>query len=157
MAFETKSATPVDRAVADLERQIAEVERQLHWIEAHPEAAPAPAESRTGVIRRFVKEMLTPPARRPAPPVRRDLFDVPAEPLKDLDPGLMASLNAPAPDLFGPAGGDTHREKLGYYLSAGNGRSYKPLKHVQRRNRKQFILWISLSIVAVVLLWVVVR
>ena len=157
MATEIKSATPVDRAMADLEQQIAEVQRQLRWLETHPEATPVAAESRTGMIKRFVKEMLTPPARRPTPPVRRDLFDVPAEPLKDLESEPIASLNRPAPDLFGSAGGDTHREKLGHYLSAGYGRSYKPLKHVQRRNRKQFILWISLSIVAVVLLWSVVR
>jgi hypothetical protein len=157
MAFETKSATPLDRVMADLEQQIADLERQRRWIEAHPGAAPATAESRTGLIKRYLKEMLTPPASRPAPPVRRDLFDVPAEPLKDLEPAPIAFANQSGADLFTRAGGDTHQQKLGRYLSTGTGKTYRPLKHVQRRNRKQFILWVSLSIVAVVLLWSVVR
>ena len=83
--WQKRSSSPVDRAVAELEAEIATVERQARQltVAAVPSKTVSPAET----MAKFMKEMLTPPSNKPMPvsyQTRKDLFDVTAEPMKDL-------------------------------------------------------------------------
>ena len=128
---------------------------------------------------KFVKDMLTPPPKGTAAPsyrTQRELFDVGAEPLKDLEAEPIAFAQKPTSDLHS----NNHRtvdskvigapaaatqidcstkpdEKLAHYLSAGSIKTYKPLKRVQRQTRNRFFMWIGLSFVALWLIYAVVR
>ena len=157
MALRSKQAGPVDRAVADLDRQIHALERQIRQRDTgHPDRPAVPAKP----VTQYIKELLTPPGKRPAAVrrPRRDLFDVDAEPLRELEAEAAAFAAKPEPDLFQPSapvsGSD---KKLLRYLSVGGIRTYKPLKHVQRQARNRFFMWLGLSAVALVVLYVVVR
>ncbi len=182
MAFARKRLNPIDRAVDDLEKQISTLQKQMRELSANesPEAggpsgngsgarpALSPAEKTT----RFIKEMLSPPPKKSAAPsykTRQDLFDVSAEPLKELEAEPIAFSPKTEPDLFAGAtqgkGGAPAQidcstkpdEKLAHYLSAGSIKSYKPLKRVQRQTRNRFFMWLGLSFVALWLLYAVVR
>ncbi len=160
--FRRKPEPPVDRALQDVERQLAEVRRQLRSAER-----PVPPAT-TG----FVKDMLT-PARRQTEPTyhakRKDLFDVPADPLRELEPAPVATSRAVSPELFHASGGNGTRavaadssaqDKLLTYLSAGSVRAcgpHRPLKGVQRRERNRFFGWIGLAVATLWLLYVMVR
>lgn len=148
-----KPIKPVDRVLADVSRQIETVERQLRAM-GHATNAPAPAPRESA--RNFLQRILTPPARRPAVRPRRDLFDVPVNPLTELDDTPVAlSVPGAQSELFTAtsAGG-----KLGQYLVSAGLRPPKPqLKHIQRENRHRFYLWLGLSCVAVWLIYAVVR
>jgi hypothetical protein len=186
MALHWKHPDPIDRAISDLDQQIATVQRQMR------EAASGPA--RTRGIRRinataggqasasvvtfvgFVKGMLVPAKRelRASHRVRQDLFDVNAEPLKELEAEPIAFAKKPESDLFAhptssgiPAAVGTAaleiaqvvppQEKLAHYLGAGSIRSYKPLKRVQRQTRNRFFMWLGLSFFALWIIWFVIR
>jgi len=185
-----KRSTPIDRAVEDLDRQIAALQKQLRQVSAesladgntpHPVgASPAPGPvSRAEAAMKFMKDFLTPPEKRPFAAhsrVRQDLFDVPTEPLKDLEAEPIAFSRRTDSDLFMRAGTGataptpTRRvgegqidcmtkpdEKLAHYLSAGSIKTYKPLKHVQRQTRNRFFMWLGLSLVALWILYAVIR
>jgi hypothetical protein len=178
MAFGRKRTNPIDRALADVERQIADLQRQSQQLAAGKSNASSspPSSGRsathtfstTATVTKFVKEMLRPPPKKPAPTApanRRDLFDVTAEPLKELEAEPVAFAPRANTDLFSaPATTSTRidcapkpEEKLAHYLSAGSIKSYKPLRHVQRKTRNRFFMWLGLSLVAVWLIWVVIR
>ena len=171
---------PVDRAVEELDEKITEVQRRLRAIERDPARAsklgPIRTKQNSGEsITKFVKDMLTPPTKKPPTPsyqTRRDLFDVPTEPLKDLEAEPVAFAPRVEPDLFSKTGAPLTQtaepaaqidcstkpeEKLAHYLSAGSIRSYKPLKRVQRQTRNRFFMWIGLSFVALWFIYAVVR
>lgn len=161
-----KPERPVDRAVQELQDRIAQLEREqrrLARAQPAPGVEPAPAAtSRVGV---FVKTMLTPVAPVATPPYhapRRDLFDPPATPLKELeDAPVEFGPRAVEPDLFGsrpPARpGGSNEEKLARYLGAGSIRSYKPTTSIQRRDRNRFLAWIGLAVAALWVIFVVIR
>jgi hypothetical protein len=179
MAFRRKSADPIDRAIVDLDRQIATVQRQLRQMETQPgralehrqtgAASPVPAQT----FAKFVKNVLAPPKRTVDPSFRerQDLFDVSAEPLKDLEAEPIAFAKKPEPDLFAHAPGTTAgpvaaletaqvvppQDKLAHYLGAGSIKSYKPLRRVQRQTRNRFFMWLGLSFVALWIIWFVIR
>ena len=180
MAFWANRKNPVDRAVADVEEQIAALQKQMRELEAAREGGVHSQRIRDGItlarpqstaesMRKFVKEMLTPPEKRTAAPsyrARRDLFDVPTEPLKELEAEPIAFAQKTDPDLFSPSQtqGTTQidcstkpEKKLAHYLSAGSIKSYKPLKHVQRQTRNRFFMWVGLSLVALWFIYAVVR
>jgi hypothetical protein len=126
---------------------------------------------------KFIKDLLRPPGERsPALSTRakRDLFDIPTEPLKDLEAEPIAFSRKAEPDLFAGIEKETAapaeakvqtridcttkpEEKLAHYLSAGSIKTYKPLKHVQRQTRNRFLMWLGLSLVALWLLYAVIR
>src|SRR6266404_7794759 len=164
MTLRWKHPDPIDRAISDLDQQIATVQRQMREAADSPARArgilpmhataggQAPASAVTFVG--FVKGMFAPPKRElPTPDrVRQDLFDVSAEPLKELEAEPIAFAKKPESDLFahpasfgnpavaGTAALETAQvvppqEKLAHYLGAGSIRSYKPLKGVQRQTR----------------------
>jgi hypothetical protein len=142
-----------------LESQIATVQRQVRELEATT-AGPSSARSAPPVTKmtELVKEMLAPPAR----PVRarRDLFDTPNEPLKELEAEPAVLSQKPEPDLFSPRRIDCStkpEDKLVHYLSAGSIKSYRPLKHVQRQTRNRFFMWLGLSVVALWFIYAVLR
>jgi len=141
---------PVDRAVADLEKQIKALEQQARQLE-QPVTVPA----KPPPARNWLRDFLQPPSRTPALRPRRDLFDVPVNAVKTLEAETVP-LHSREPDLFQPRD-PAQKEKLAHYLNAGTLGAQKPLRHVQRRNQRQFIVWLSLSVVAVVILWIVVR
>ena len=172
MAFRAKRKTPVDRAVADLEAQIAALQHQMRELEAGSEGRPsAPTmPSKADGMTKFVKEMLTPPAKKLSAPsyrARKDLFDVPTEPVKELEAVPIAFAQKPESSLFAQPDGTATavqidcsikpQEKLAHYLSAGSIKSYKPLKHVQRQTRNRFFMWLGLSLVALWFIYAVVR
>jgi hypothetical protein len=120
--------------------------------------------------------MLVPAKRelRASHRVRQDLFDVNAEPLKELEAEPIAFAKKPESDLFAhptssgiPAAVGTAaleiaqvvppQEKLAHYLGAGSIRSYKPLKRVQRQTRNRFFMWLGLSFFALWIIWFVIR
>jgi hypothetical protein len=165
MALGRKRTGPVDRAVEDLDRQIATLQRKLKQASVgEPAGQSSPPSATTGTsVTGFVKDLLKPPAAKPSPPrkTRRDLFEAVDEPLKDLEAEPIAFAPKNEPDLFvSPTRIDCApkpEEKLAHYLSAGSIKSYKPLKHVQRKTRNRFFMWMGLSVVAVWLIWAVIR
>jgi hypothetical protein len=179
MPFRRKHADPIDRAIDDLDHKIATLQRQLREMETKPaQALDRPQTNRlpstpVQVLSKFMRNMLLPTKRTTAPshPLRQDLFDVNAEPLKDLEAEPIAFANKPEPDLFAgapdmPVGASVvletaevvpSHEKLAHYLGAGSIRSYKPLKHVQRQMRNRFFMWLGLSFAALWIIWFVIR
>jgi hypothetical protein len=179
MPFHRKRADPIDRAINDLDQKIATLQHQLRELETKPthgldrsqtsRLPHAPVQ----VLSDFVKNLLLPTNRATdsAHSVRQDLFDVSAEPLKDLEAEPIAFANRPEPDLFAGApsaliGGSValetaevvpSHEKLAHYLGAGSIKSYKPLKHVQREMRNRFFMWLGLSFAALWIIWFVIR
>jgi hypothetical protein len=173
MAMWHKTSRPVDRAMEEIDRQIAELQKQLRQVE-HPSADNAGAKSETArptateKATRFIKNTLA-TARKPAAPslrARADLFEVGAEPLKELEADAIAFARKPNPDLFSHVGvvaaepgtaTAAATEKLAHYLSAGSIKTYKPLKRVRRQARNRFFMWLGLSFVAFWVIYVVVR
>ena len=186
MVFGRKSASPIDRAVEDLDRQIGALQKQLRELSVNdsspgpvsltaplPGAPPSPAIAAV----RHLKELLTPPKRSPLTPShghRQDLFDISVEPLKDLEAEPIAFSRKAEPDLFSRAeeserssaepkrptpveSAPEAERKLMHYLSAGSIKTYKPLKHVQRQTRNRFFMWLGLSLVALWILYAVIR
>src|ERR1041384_2864460 len=110
MAFRAKRKTPVDRAVADLEAQIAALQHQMRELEAGSEGRPSASTmpSKADGMTKFVKDMLTPPAKKLAAPsyrARKDLFDVPTEPVKELEAVPIAFAQKPESSLFAQQAG----------------------------------------------------
>jgi hypothetical protein len=186
MALRWKQPDPIDRAISDLDQQIATVQRQMREVASDPVRARGirPMDAMTGgptsasvvTFVGFVKGMLAPPKRvlRTSDRVRQDLFDVSAEPLKELEAEPIAFAKKPEPDLFAhpsssgnPAAAGTAaletaqvvppQDKLAHYLGAGSIRSYKPLKRVQRQTRNRFFMWLGLSFFALWIIWFVIR
>jgi hypothetical protein len=176
MALHRKRTDPIDRAIHDLDQQIATVQRRLREMETQPERAlPSGVVSTAPLLTftRFVRDVLVSEKRAVDPSCRerQDLFDVSAEPLKDLEAEPIAFAQKPEPDLFthGPslaAGPSTALEtaqvvppqdKLAHYLGAGSIKSYKPLRRVQRQTRNRFFMWLGLSFVALWIIWFVIR
>jgi hypothetical protein len=186
MALRWKNPDPIDRAISDLDQQIAIVQRQMREASSGPTRgagirrldATARGQTSASVVTfvGFLKGLLAPPKREldAAHRVRQDLFDVNAEPLKELEAEPIAFANKPDPDLFahpassgpvpitGMAALETAQvvppqEKLAAYLGAGSIRSYKPLKRVQRQTRNRFFMWIGLSFFALWIIWFVIR
>ena len=175
MAFLPKRhADPIDRAVHDLNHQIADLQRQMREMTN----GPAPARELTPVeaFSQRIKTMLAPPKRPGTPPhgSRQDLFDVAAEPLKELEAEPIAFAQKTDPDLFaqpslagtgviaGNAALETAQvvppqQKLAAYLGAGSIKTYKPLKRAQRLARNRFFMWLGLSFVALWVIWFVIR
>jgi hypothetical protein len=175
MAFRFKRTDPINRAISDLDQQIATVQRQMREASNGPVPGASPR-STASTFTRVVKEMLTVPQSTvgPSAQARRDLFDVEAEPLKELEAEPIAFAQKPEPDLFAhaPAAGQPFssgtsvletaqvvptRDKLAHYLGAGSIKSYKPLKRVRRQTRNRFFMWIGLSCLALWLIWFVIR
>jgi len=167
MAFWSSRKSPVERAVADVEERIVALQRQMRELEASTSNSldPARAQSSTVKLTEAVKEILTPPTKKPVKPSdrrRRDLFDVPTEPLKELEAEPIAFAQKPELDLFTPVRPQIDcstkpQDKLAHYLSAGSIKSYKPLKHVQRQTRNRFFMWVGLSLIALWFIYAVVR
>jgi hypothetical protein len=175
MAFRRKTADPIDRAINDLDRQIATLQQQLREMEKQP-AQTTGHRRPEAVVQSFtqaVKDVLVPPRRsvNHSSQGREDLFDVEAEPMKELEAEPIAFANKPEPDLFARAPGGMHasgaaletaqvvppHEKLAHFLGAGSIKSYRPLKHVQRKTRNRFYMWMGLSFVALWIIWFVIR
>jgi hypothetical protein len=172
MAFRSKRrADPVDRAIHDLDHQIANLQREMRELDHH--ASPP---SRAGTFTQLIKDVLAPPPRPANSPnrSRQDLFDVGAEPLKDLEAEPIAFAQKTEPDLFAPASAAgtgvivghaaletaevvPAHQKLAHYLGAGSIKSYKPLKRAQRQTRNRFFMWLGLSFVALWIIWFVIR
>jgi hypothetical protein len=187
MRFRSKRADPIDRAISDLDHQIATVQRQLRELAGpgrpgnvgHSAGSAGPSTvSPVKKIARFVNDVLSPSADTHSKPdrARQDLFDVGAEPLKDLEAEPIAFAHKPEPDLFAPATAPGTRatpatnsaalesaevvppqKKLAHYLGAGSIKNYKPLKHAQRQARNRFFMWLGLSFVALWIIWFVIR
>ena len=162
-----RNANPIDRAVEDLEQQIAVLQQQVHVVETggRPQS---PVAATTESVTKFIKEILTPPPAKTSGATyksRHDLFDAPAEPLKDLEAEPIAFAPPPSSDLFAHAAtakridcAPKPEEKLAIYISAGSLNGFKkPLRLEQRRNRNRFFMWIGLSFVALWFIWAVVR
>ena len=148
MVFERKPPTPIDRAVADIEQQIADLERRARQTESPAAAQPA-------ATRSAWKAWFAPPPRRPAFSPRRAPLDIPVEPMKELEQHPFPFERQP--DLFNRPSADASTEKLAEYLNVGGFKIRRPLKYVQRQNRQRFYLWLILGIIALGLLWLVVR
>jgi hypothetical protein len=184
MRLRSKRGDPIDRAISDLDHQIATVQRQLRELtndparRVHPDSEVGAAASPAEKVTRFVKGILSPSedAAAAANRARQDLFDVAAEPLKELEAEPIAFAHKPEPDLFatatatatsttpitGTAALETAQvvpphEKLAHYLGAGSIKTYKPLKRAQRRLRNRFFMWLGLSFVALWIIWFVIR
>jgi len=175
MTIRFKRGDPIERAISDLDQQIATVQRQMRELGNGPDHAGAPSASPAETVTKFVKDMLAPPKRtaRPTYQTRQDLFDVRAEPLKELEAEPIAFGQKPDPDLFTQAAVATGaiagngalesaqvvppQEKLAHYLGAGSIKSYKPLKRAQRQLRNRFFVWLGLSCVALWVIWFVIR
>jgi hypothetical protein len=179
MAFRLKRGDPINRAISDLDQQIATLQRQMREVSSGS-AAPDPGStprSTAAAFTKVVKEMLTVPQSTVGPSsaqARRDLFDVEAEPLKELEAEPIAFAQKPEPDLFvqaqsaaqtlynGTAALETAQvvppaQKLIHYLGAGSIKSYKPLRRVRRETRNRFFMWLGLSCLALWLIWFVIR
>jgi hypothetical protein len=189
MRLRSKRADPIDRAINDLDHQIATVQRQLRELTNDPARAATighyAGDARQTVVSpakkvtRFVRNILSTSGDFTDTPqrARQDLFDVVAEPLKELEAEPIAFAHKPEPDLFSTAASAsaTHtspttstvaletaqvvppQEKLAHYLGAGSIKSYKPLKRVQRQLRNRFFMWLGLSFVALWIIWFVIR
>ena len=186
MALRWKHPDPIDRAITDLDQRIATVQRQMREVASNPARtggnrhvdpnvrmqAPAAGGRFVGLI----KGILAPPATTldESKRVRQDLFDVNAEPLKELEAEPIAFAKKAEPDLFAhpPLSGSPPsvgtaaleiaqvvppKEKLAHYLGAGSIRSYKPLKRAQRQTRNRFFMWLGLSFFALWIIWFVIR
>ena len=177
MRFRSKRADPIDRAINELDHQIATVQRQLREL-TYDTARAATVVSPAKKVTRFVENILSASGDFTDTPqrARQDLFDVAAEPLKELEAEPIAFAHKPEPDLFATTSASaTHtspttstvaletaqvvppQEKLAHYLGAGSIRSYKPLKRVQRQLRNRFFMWLGLSFVALWIIWFVIR
>lgn len=172
MRFRSKRrGHPIDRAIHDLDHQIANLQRQVRDLD-NDSSPPSMAET----FARRVKHVLVPPRRAAdsSTRARQDLFDVGAEPLKELEAEPIAFAQRAEPDLFtqasaavggvisGNAALETAQvvppqQKLAHYLGAGSIRSYKPLKHVRRQTRNRFFMWLGLSFVVLWIIWFVIR
>ena len=184
MSLRWKQPDPIDRAISDLDQQIATVQRQMREVTSGPARengirrmdVTARGQTSAGTFIKFVKGMLAPANRElgASDRVRQDLFDVNAEPLKELEAEPIVFAKKPEPDLFahpssagstaiaGTAALETAQvvppqEKLAAYLGAGSIRSYKPLKRVQRQTRNRFFMWLGLSFFALWIIWFVIR
>jgi nitrous oxide reductase len=188
MKSRSKRGDPIDRAISDLDHQIATVQRQLRELTNEPAratgAGPSAANAHQAVVSpaekvtRFVKGILSPSEDTIAAAnrARQDLFDVVAEPLKELEAEPIAFAHKPEPDLFAAATASATSatptrsttalesaqvvrpgEKLIHYLGAGSIKSYKPLKRAQRQLRNRFFMWLGLSFVALWIIWFVIR
>jgi hypothetical protein len=188
MKSRSKRGDPIDRAISDLDNQIATVQRQLREMTDDPAraatAGQTPADARHSTaspankVTRFVKGIMGPSddATAAANRARQDLFDVAAEPLKELEAEPIAFAHKPEPDLFATATATATQttptrsvaalesaqvvppgEKLIHYLGAGSIKSYKPLKRAQRQLRNRFFMWLGLSFVALWIIWFVIR
>ena len=186
MSLRWKHTDPIDRAISDLDQQIATVQREMREVTSKPgrvgeirgaEAdGNAPTTSVAGAFMALVKDVLSPSRRATDASyrVRQDLFDVGAEPLKELEAEPIAFARKPEPDLFAqaaPAGNVPYtgtgaleiaqvvppQDKLAHYLGAGSIKSYKPLKRVQRQTRNRFFMWLGLSFFALWIIWFVIR
>ena len=134
--------------------------------------------SPTEKVTRFVKGILSPTEDTAAAAnrARQDLFDVPDEPLKELEAEPITFAHKPEPDLFAAATASATttapirstaaletaqvvppQDKLAHYLGAGSIKSYKPLKRAQRQLRNRFFMWLGLSFVALWIIWFVIR
>ena len=166
-----RHADPIDRAVHDLDHQIADLQREMRALDNH---SPAPSKAITFAQR--LKNVIVPPKHTPNSfnRSRQDLFDVGAEPLKELEAEPIAFAERVEPDLFASpstAGAGIYtgrgaletaevfspKEKLAAYLGAGSIKSYKPLKRAQRQARNRFFMWLGLSFVALWIIWFVIR
>lgn len=179
MPFHRKHADPIDRAIGDLDQKIATLQRQLRELETKPSQGLDRSQTSrlphapVQVLSELMKNLLGPTKRAtdPSHSMRQDLFDVSAEPLKDLEAEPIAFANKPEPDLFAGAPSSLvgtsvaletaevvpPHEKLAHYLGAGSIKSYKPLKHVQREMRNRFFMWLGLSFAALWIIWFVIR
>jgi hypothetical protein len=172
MAFRPKRhADPIDRAVHDLDDQIANLQREMRELNDGP-----PAPSKAATFAQRLKDVIMPPRHIPNSfnRSRQDLFDVGAEPLKELEAEPIAFAQRVEPDLFAaPSASATGiytgtgaleiaqvfppKEKLAAYLGAGSIKTYKPLKRVQRQTRNRFFMWLGLSLVVLWIIWFVIR
>jgi hypothetical protein len=155
MSRKPQTISPVDRAVLELEQRIAVIERESRQLTTVATGqAPAPTPRPGAPLVKWFKDVFTPPGQRPpAGPLRRDLFDpVVNNPMPHLEPQAAAFVRTDA-GLFPRA----ERGRLAQYLSVGSVKTFKPLKHVQRRQRQQFYVWLGLGILAVLVLWVVMH
>jgi len=167
-----RHADPIDRAVHDLDHQIAELQREMRALDNKD----APAPSKPATFAQRLKDVIIPPRHTPNSfnRSRQDLFDVGAEPLKELEAEPIAFAQRIEPDLFAvPAASATGiytgkgaletaevfapKEKLAAYLGAGSIKTYKPLKRTQRLARNRFFMWLGLSLVALWIIWFVIR
>lgn len=153
---------PIDRALEEVNRQLAELQRNAR------QELPRPAAERSGTapVKDFIREMLTPPSRRQAVTyrTRRELPDCEVNPVAALETEDAPVVRQHQPDLFAhahaasakpPVSGD---EKLAKLLAAGTVRPPKPtLKRVERENRRRFFMWMGLSVLAVWVLYTLVR
>jgi hypothetical protein len=184
MALRWKHPDPIDRAISDLDQRIATVQREMREVAGNPARTGGTLRVDTNVQARIpaggivnlIKGLLAPPIisfdanKR----VRQDLFDVNAEPLKELEAEPIAFAKKAEPDLFAhplatgssPTPGTAAleiaqvvppQEKLAHYLGAGSIRSYKPLKRAQRQTRNRFFMWLGLSFFALWIIWFVIR
>ncbi len=181
-----KHSRPIDRAVRDLDRQIVAVRRQIREL-SQPGASEAfvtsggttsgtDGSSATDTAASFFRQMLSPTKKCVVPSyhARRDLLDIGAEPLRELeaepvvsgkkpDQGMYSSSEKPAETrttgttVTQSTNAPSAQEKLAHYLSAGSIKTYKPLKRAQRQARNRFLMWIGLSFLALWLIYVVVR
>lgn len=155
MSRKSPTISPVDRAVSELEQRLAAVERQARQLESATAAQfnPPPPRPEAALVN-WLRDVFTPPGRRPPPPpIPRDLFDLSVNnPMSALDSQPTAVVR-PDADLF-PAG---PRGRLADYLGAGSVKTFKPLKHVQRRQRQQFYIWLGLGFAVVLFLWLVMH
>ena len=185
MSFWHKRANPVDRSVREVERRIATLERQIRQTESRPpgtrplgQISESSLRSVSGSVGSFVREMLA-PTKRSVPVTYKvqqgDLFDAGGEAIRELEAEPLAFRRPP--DLFqglsnepgkpvaaGPAaekrrGSEpaTIDQRLAQYLSVGSLKTYRPLKHVQRRERNRFFMWVGLSLVVAFLVYVILR
>jgi hypothetical protein len=186
MSLRWKQPDPIDRAISDLDQQIATVQRQMREVTSGPTRgagvrrtnaiAGRRTSSSAGTFVTFFKGVLSPTKRGldASNRVRQDLFDVDAEPLKELEAEPIAFAKKPEPDLFAHPASPGHlaiagtaaletaqvvppQEKLAAYLGAGSIRNYKPLKRVQRQTRNRFFMWLGLSFFALWIIWFVIR
>jgi hypothetical protein len=163
MAFRSKHTSPVDRAVADLEHQIQTLEQQIYKLDVASSSPSSPPATRS--LAESVKEALRPPSRRRTTRTKReryDLFEAPADPLQELQiesatnffhepPGNVAAITRTSTIA-------TSQPKLAQLLNAGTFRTQKPvLKHVQRKNQKQFFMWLSLAFLVLCLFVFILR
>jgi len=176
MRFRSKHGDPIDRAIHDLDHQIAALQRQARELTNEPEPDRGAPKVRVRMFARYLKDVLQGPRHvsSPAQQARQDLFDVGAEPLKELEAEPIAFARRPEPDLFAPAPAAVAtsatgnaalekaevvppHDKLAHYLGAGSIKSYKPLKRAQRLARNRFFMWLGLSFVALWIIWFVIR